>query len=129
MSYERNLITMAARVLHWHNPSLSRLVFLHLWPFWLFRDASRGNLLARAAAYRHNRSMRVYLPGYLMRWTFGGLLLLVLTFKFQAFSAQIPELNGCLLWMAAGFGMGFACAMSMLLVMAYIYLYLSQNDY
>jgi hypothetical protein len=129
MSDERNLTTMAARVLHWHNPSLSRLVFLHLWPFWLFRDASRGNLLMRAAAYRHNRSMRVYLPGYLLRWTFGGLLLLVLTFKLQTFSAQIPELNNCLLWMAAGFGMGFACAMSMLLVMAYIYLYLSRNDY
>src|ERR1041384_8115223 len=47
---------------------LSLVLFRYLWPFWLFKDASRGDRLARAAAYRHNRSMRIYLPGYLMKW-------------------------------------------------------------
>gem|GEM_PF-451081 len=108
---------------------LTRLIFLHLWPFWLFRDASHGNLLARAAAYRHNRSARVYLPRYLMKLSFGSAMLLALTFKFQAFSAQMPQYNGCFLWIAAGFGMAFACTISMLLSTTYIYLCLSQNDH
>lgn len=46
----------------------SLVLFRYLWPFWLFKDASSGDRLARAAAYRHNRDMRVYLPGYLMKW-------------------------------------------------------------
>ena len=108
MESERKLTAMAATVLGCSNPPLARLIFLHLWPFWLFRDASHGSLLARAAAYRHNRNMRVYLPGYLMRWSCGGFLLLTLSFKLQALSAQVPQLNGCLLWIAAGFGMAAA---------------------
>ena len=47
---------------------LSLVLFRYLWPFWLFKDASRGDRLTRAAAYRHNRSMRIYLPGYLLKW-------------------------------------------------------------
>ncbi|MGH8176829.1 MAG: hypothetical protein ACREV5_11265, partial [Steroidobacter sp.] len=39
---------------------LSQLLFRYIWPFWLFKDASRGDRTARAAAYRHNRSMRIY---------------------------------------------------------------------
>ena len=46
----------------------SRVLFRYVWPFWLFKDATRGDRYARAAAYRHNRDMRIYLPGYLMRW-------------------------------------------------------------
>ena len=47
---------------------LSRVLFRYVWPFWLFRDATRGDRYARAAAYRHNRDMRIHLPGYLLRW-------------------------------------------------------------
>jgi hypothetical protein len=40
---------------------------------WLFRDASRGTLLERASAYRHNRERARWLPTYLRRWTVFGL--------------------------------------------------------
>ena len=43
---------------------------------WLFRDASQGDLLRRAAAWRHNLSQRMHLPVYMRRW----LALLALTF-------------------------------------------------
>lgn len=99
-----------------------------LWPFWLFRDASRGDLWARAAAYRHNRSMRGRLPAYLLRWTLGAALLLELTFALHFCSAHVRALTGLFLWMAAGAGMAFACALCLLLTTAYVYLYLGQHD-
>lgn len=49
--------------------SLSHLLYLYLWPFWMFRDVNVGTQLERAAAYRHNREKRVHLPGYLCRWS------------------------------------------------------------
>ena len=36
-----------------------------LWPTNVFRDASKGNLFERAAAYRHNRQARGCLPHYM----------------------------------------------------------------
>lgn len=39
-----------------------------LWPAGLFRDASRGSALERAAAYRHNRNARGALPHYMSHW-------------------------------------------------------------
>ena len=36
-----------------------------LWPVGVFRDASKGNLFERAAAYRHNRAARGCLPRYM----------------------------------------------------------------
>jgi len=36
-----------------------------LWPIGVFRDASKGSQLERAAAYRHNRKARGCLPQYM----------------------------------------------------------------
>ncbi|WP_374349456.1 hypothetical protein [Chitinimonas sp.] len=49
--------------------SIGALLYLYLWPFWMFEDVSRGNLLEQAAAYRHNREKRGYLPAYILKWT------------------------------------------------------------
>ncbi|MFC4161640.1 hypothetical protein [Chitinimonas lacunae] len=49
--------------------SLSHLLYLYLWPFWMFQDVNSGTQLERAAAYRHNREKRVYLPGYICKWS------------------------------------------------------------
>ncbi len=56
--------------------SLSCLLYLYLWPLWIFENANAGSFLERAAAYRRNRCKRVYLPGYTAKWTviFGMLL-------------------------------------------------------
>jgi hypothetical protein len=106
---------------------LSLVLFRFLWPFWLFRDASRGDRYARAAAYRHNRDMRVYLPGYLMKWLLSCALIFALASGFDLL-ARILGGAQLLSLIAAAFAMAFACGICVLFVTAYIYLYLSRND-
>jgi hypothetical protein len=102
-------------------------LFRLLWPFWLFRDANRGDRFARAAAYRHNRSMRVHLPGYLMNWFLGCVLVLVLMAGAESLAASMGY-SFLLASIAAVFGLAFCCGVSFFLVIAYVYLYLSYND-
>jgi hypothetical protein len=47
---------------------LRTLVYRYFFFGWLFRDASNGSFLERAAALQFNRQRRVYLPTYLWRW-------------------------------------------------------------
>jgi hypothetical protein len=76
-------------------------LYLYLWPFWLFRDASRGNLIERAAAYRHNRAQRIYLPGYAIKWTvLTGLQAALLA----GVARQARSVDDLLLWVCAGLG-------------------------
>ena len=104
------------------------VLFRYLWPFWLFRDASSGDRYARAAAYRHNRDMRGYLPGYLMKWMLSSGIALAMTVAAESLSTHTAgALDGFKL-MAAGSGMLFAAGVCILMVTAYIYLYLSRND-
>src|SRR5512139_333918 len=53
----------------WH------LVYRYWFWGWLFLDVNTGDLLRRAAAWRHNVRQRVHLPVYMRRW----LVALVLT--------------------------------------------------
>jgi hypothetical protein len=46
-----------------------------LWPNRIFQDASKGTLFDRAAAYRHNREVRGYLPQYISNWAAIAVLL------------------------------------------------------
>jgi hypothetical protein len=48
---------------------LWRLLYRYLWPFQYFRDVSRGSTLERQQNYRHNRAMRVFLPGFILKWS------------------------------------------------------------
>ena len=121
--------TQATVASYYDDMPFSQLLFRYLWPFWLFRDATHGDMLARAAAYRHNQSMRVYLPGYMMRWSFGSVLLLGLTLAFDAWSQQVTLLRDCFLWIAAGSGMAFACMLCLMLELVFVYLYLSHNEF
>lgn len=72
--------------------SLHYLLYLYLWPFWMFKDADNGSLLERAAAYRHNRERRIYLPAYILKWT--------ILFLLSLGSLQLIEQVGsaCLDW-------------------------------
>jgi hypothetical protein len=45
---------------------------------WLFRDADSGSSLERSAALRHNLAQARWLPLYLLRWSIGGALILLL---------------------------------------------------
>jgi hypothetical protein len=81
--------------------SFVRQLYLYLWPFWLFRDANRGNLVERAAAYRHNRAQRVYLPGYALKWIVLTALQTGLLLGVERCARALGDL---LLWVAAGLG-------------------------
>lgn len=122
----------AAVVSHYDDMPLSLLLFRYLWPFWLFKDASRGDRMTRAAAYRHNRSMRIYLPGYLMKWMFSCVAAFAITAGFGSLSATQGARSAASLdvfaIIAAGWGIIFACCVCVLFLTSYIYFYLSRND-
>lgn len=121
----------AAIASHYDDMPLSLVLFRYLWPFWLFKDASRGDRMTRAAAYRHNRSMRIYLPGYLMKWMFSCVATFAITAGFGSLSpAQAATSGGVDVFaiIAAGWGLIFACSVCVLFVTSYIYFYLSRND-
>ena len=50
------------------------LLYRYFFFSWLFRDVSRGSLLERAAAWRHNQSQAHWLLTYLRRWVWCGLV-------------------------------------------------------
>lgn len=106
---------------------LSIVLFRFLWPFWLFHDASRGDRLTRAAAYRHNRDMRVYLPGYLMKWLLSSTCVLALATGIDSLAHSFTPASTVLSLLGAAFAVVFACSLCVLFVTAYIYLYLSQH--
>lgn len=122
----------AAVASHYEDMPLSLVLFRYLWPFWLFKDASRGDRMTRAAAYRHNRSMRIYLPGYLMKWMLSCVTTFGITAAFGSLStAQAASTTASLdvfAIIAAGWGIIFVCSVCVLFITSYIYFYLSRND-
>ena len=50
------------------DPPFRTLLYRYFFFGWLFRDASVGSFLERAAALQFNREKRIYLPTYLRRW-------------------------------------------------------------
>jgi len=120
--------TATVRTSPYDDMPFARVLFRYLWPFWLFKNAASGDRLARAAAYRHNRSMRIYLPGYLMKWSCNCGLALALTLALDASASPSASAPDLLTVMAAGAGVMFACALTVLFLTGYIYLYLSRNE-
>jgi hypothetical protein len=51
------------------------LLYRYFFFGWLFKDASRGNLFERAAAWRHNQQQARWLPTYMRRWLWCGIVL------------------------------------------------------
>jgi heme/copper-type cytochrome/quinol oxidase subunit 3 len=58
--------------------SLSGAIGRYFFYGWLFRDASAGSDLERAAALRHNRNLSKWLPTYLRRWLVIGSVTVIL---------------------------------------------------
>ncbi|HKS57965.1 MAG TPA: hypothetical protein VJS12_21885 [Steroidobacteraceae bacterium] len=108
---------------------LSQVLFRYVWPFWLFKDATRGDRYARAAAYRHNRDMRIHLPGYLARWVLVSAATLAFASGFSALSVPRAGAMNVFALLAAGSGIAFACCVCVLAVTSCIYLYLSRHEH
>jgi hypothetical protein len=51
----------------------STLLYRYFFFGWLFKDASRGNVFERAAAWRYNRAQARWLPTYMRRWLGWGI--------------------------------------------------------
>src|SRR4030095_15588782 len=56
-------------------PAFRTLLYRYFFFSWLFKDASRGNVLERAAAWRHNREHAHWLLTYMRRWLWCSLVL------------------------------------------------------
>jgi hypothetical protein len=54
--------------------SFGTLLYRYFFFGWLFKDVNRGNVIERAAAWRHNRDQARWLPTYMRRWLWCGLL-------------------------------------------------------
>ncbi|MDN0073438.1 hypothetical protein QU481_00800 [Crenobacter sp. SG2303] len=101
------------------------LLYLYLIPFWLFRDASRGDFLLREQNYRYNREQRKYLPGYLLKWTVLCALLLTSYQSVHALGAGYPSV----LWAVEMFaGISFAIGAALMANIAAIWGYLTFVD-
>ena len=48
--------------------SFGTLLYRYFFFGWMFRDVTRGNLLERSAAWRHNQSQAHWLLTYMRRW-------------------------------------------------------------
>ena len=68
------------------NEPFWRMLYRYFWPFPYFRDVTRGMRMERQQNYRHNRAMRVYLPGFVCKWV----LLTVLCFMLGMALASVP---------------------------------------
>lgn len=54
------------------------LLYRYFFFSWLFRDVTQGNVLERAAAWRHNQEQAQWLPTYMRRWLWCGTMLYLL---------------------------------------------------
>jgi len=95
-----------------------------LWPFWLFQDASQGDLYARAAARAHNRRMSEILPLYLRRWVLVCALASVSLFANDALATDVGRRLDVFVLMAAGSGLLCAYGLCTIVVIGYAWCYL-----
>ena len=114
------LLTPEARALL----PLSRQLMLYLDPFAFFKDASRGNAWARAAARRYNQRQRSMLLTYIRRW----LLIAASSFLGIASSETLAGHLPLFMIPAAGFGIGCSVALVFSVWIAAIYLLLGSRS-
>jgi len=65
---------MPIEVDHVQEPAFCTLLYRYFFFDWLFKDAGTGDVFERAAAVRHNREQARWLPTYMLRWLWWGLL-------------------------------------------------------
>jgi hypothetical protein len=95
-------------------------------PFALLKDASRGTVDEKAAAYRHNYEMRGCLLGYIRRWLWSGAVALLLA---TFFDSQSPHDGALHLFdvLAAAPALFASMAVCGIVVLGYAYVFLSWN--
>lgn len=104
--------------------SATSLLYLYLWPFWMFKDVNHGSMLEQAAAYRHNREKRIYLPGYMLKWVLISLLLQggIILFEWLGSAGLLWLGLSAMLAGATGICFSIALVVIMQIVVAYLFL-------
>ena len=102
---------------------LPKQLLLYLDPFALFKDASQGTALVRAAARSYNRTMRWMLVAYIRRWILIAASLFLAIAPAEALAAQarifiIP---------AAAFAVGASLSIAVTCLIAAVYLLLGSK--
>lgn len=106
--------------------SFATLLYLYLWPFWLFRDVRGGSLFEQAAAYRHNRAQRIHLPGYLCKWALLFILLIGCTGALEHLAEAYWAWATCCTLLAGATGILACLAVVVMAVTGVAYLFLDR---
>jgi hypothetical protein len=77
--------------------SFLKLLASYYWPVGLMKDASKGNLFERSAAFTHNREQAEHFPIYIRRWAF----LLVVSALISNVGGVIGMVSGIITMLAA----------------------------
>jgi len=109
--------------------SLSYLLYLYLWPFCLFENVNMGSLFERAAVYRRNRSRRVYLPGYLVKWAAIFDILMVVLSTLETIGSTYSAWKFSFILLACGTGILATVAFVVVVMIIAAYLLLTQWEY
>jgi hypothetical protein len=109
--------------------SLLYLIYLYLWPFWMFKDANTGSLYERAAAYRHNRAKRAYLLGYIVKWSAIFILSLAAISVLESMGDAYSAWKLSLTMLAVGAAILATWALVVIMVMTVAYLFLTYWEY
>jgi hypothetical protein len=83
---------LLSKVVAVHELSFRTLLYRYFFFDWLFKDARRGDVFQRAAAWRHNHEQARWLPVYMWRWLCFGLVLYGLGRYFDVL-LDLPELS------------------------------------
>lgn len=95
-------------------------------PFHQMKDVSRGSFEERAAAYRHNRSLRGEISACMTRWLLCCAVAYGLTSIFDTLSGSGTGLDVFVV-LAAACATFMACGVCVLFVSAYVYVYLAHE--
>jgi hypothetical protein len=96
-------------------------------PFAVLKDASRGTVEQKAAAYRYNYERRGCLLGYIRRWLWTGVLALMLSAFFDSQSPHDGTFHFFDL-LAAAPALFATVATCGIVVLGYAYAFLSCNE-
>jgi len=96
-------------------------------PFGVMKDASRGTLAERAAAFRHNCQMRGALATCIQRWLVSGTVALLLIVLFDIQSPQDGNALSVFVVLAALVGLFASVAACAIFVLSYAYATLSYH--
>ena len=91
-----------------HEPTFCNLLGRYFFFGWLFKEVASSDLFARAAVVRYNREQARWLPVYMLRWLWWGLLFCALGAAVDLL-VQAPAASS-LLYAVAGLSVSFNVA-------------------